>query len=237
MSNIRTSCKECVFRLNDHYNNQLSCLLGRLDIFQEREEAVKEQDYYLINRFCNTCRNKPQTKESILKEVEISCTFIVYGFNDYWITLKSILKQTVKPKAVFVVFDDQKMFDKEKCKEIQELYQNQEIALIFKRWLEPTEYTKMIDEVVSKCKTQFYIPIKGQIPRDFIEKMNYRINYEMIPTNAYFTSKHKSIFNALISCSLHKMVNGNNERSIISKIEELLVDKSDKERSTIVWSQ
>lgn len=235
MNNIRTSCKECVFRLNDDSDNQNSCSLDRLEIFKEREEAVKEHNYYLINRFCNTCRNKPQTKESILKEVEISCTFIVYGFNDYWITLNSILKQTIKPKAVFVVFDDQKMFNKEKFKEIQELYQHEEITLIFKRWLEPTKYTRMIDEVVSKCKTQFYIPIKGKIPRDFIEKMNHRINYEMIPTNAYFTSR--SIFNSLISCSLHKIVNGNEDRSIIEKIEELLVDKSDKERSTIVWSQ
>lgn len=234
MANIRTSCEKCVFRINDS-EKQTGCSLNRLSKFINREEAIKEKDYYIINRFCNTCRDKDYTEESILKEVEISCTFIVYGMNDYWITLKSILKQKIKPKAVFIVFDDQKMFNKEKFKEFQELYKNEDIALIFKRWFEPTDYLKMIDEVVLKCNTQFYIPIKGQIDENFIKDLNQRINYDMIPTNAYFTQK--SIFNSLIACSLHKLVNGNYERIIIEKLEELLKDKPEKEKSTIVWSQ
>lgn len=235
MSNIKTSCKECVFRIDNEDGNQEWCNLGRLKKFKERGEAVQEQDYYIIDRFCNTCRNKDYTKEAILKEVEISCTFIVYGFNDYWITLKDILKQTIKPKAVFVVFDNQDMFNKDKFKTFQELYKNEEIALIFKRWFDPTNYEQMIDEVVQKCNTQFYIPIKDKIDKNFIEKMNYRINYEMIPTNAYFTNN--SIFNALISCSLHKIINGHKDEGMIEKLKILLKDKTEKERSTIVWSQ
>jgi hypothetical protein len=235
VSNIKTSCEMCIFRKNLDDGVQNGCSLDRLNIFLERGEARKEKDFYIIDRFCNTCRNKDYTEESILKEVEISCTFIVYGANDFWITLKSILKQTIKPKAVFVVFDDQKMFNKEKYKEFQEIYKNSEIQLIFKRWLEPTDYLKMIDEVVLKCNTQFYIPIKGNIDKNFIKKLNDRINYDLIPTNAYFTQN--SIFNSLISCSLHKMLNGNKEIPLKEKLEELVKDKSEKERSTIVWSQ
>ena len=234
MANIRTSCEKCIFRINDS-EKQVSCTLDRLSKFINREEATQEKDYYIINRFCNTCRDNGYTKESILKEVEISCTFIVYGMNDYWITLKSILKQKIKPKAVFIVFDDQKMFNKEKFKEFQELYKNEEIPLIFKRWFEPTDYLKMIDEVVLKCNSQFYIPIKGNIKPNFIKDLNQRINYDLIPTNAYFTQN--CMFNALISCSLHKMVNGNFEQPLIDKLKELVKDKPEKERSTIVWSQ
>lgn len=234
MVKYKTSCEKCVFRINDS-ETQVGCSLGRLPIFINREEANKEKDYYIIDRFCNTCRDKDYTEESILKEVEISCTFIVYGMNDYWITLKSILKQKVKPKAVFVVFDDQKMFNKDKFKEFQEIYKNEEIQLIFKRWFEPTDYLRMIDEVVLRCKTQFYIPIKGNIDPNFIKDLNQRINYDLIPTNAYFTQE--CMFNALISCSLHKMINGNNEQTVFSKLKELIKDKSEKEKSTIVWSQ
>lgn len=235
MANIKTSCEKCVFRVNDNSGKQNSCSLGRLSKFLNREEAREEKDYYLIDRFCNTCRDKDYTEESILKEVEISCTFIVYGLNDYWITLKSILKQKIKPKAVFIVFYDQQMFNREKFKEFQELYKNEEIPLIFKRWFEPTTYLKMIDEVVTKCKTQFYIPINGEIDKNFIKNMNQRINYDMIPTNAYFTQD--SIFNALISCSLHRMVYGNRQDPLFEKLKELVKDKPEKEKSTIVWSQ
>jgi hypothetical protein len=234
VANIRTSCEKCIFRINDR-EKQIGCSLDRLSKFIDRDEAIQEKDYYIINRFCNTCRDKDYTEESILKEVEISCTFIVYGMNDYWITLKSILKQKIKPKTVFVVFDDQKMFNKEKFKEFQELYNNQDILLIFKRWLEPTNYFKMVDEVVLKCNTQFYIPIKGNIDPNFIKDLNQRINYDLIPTNAYFTQS--SMFNALISCSLHKMINGNNEETVLAKLKDLVKDKPEKERSTIVWSQ
>ena len=239
MSDIRTLCVNCVFRKNDENGIQNDCALGRLHKFIDRGESEFNGEYYTINRFCNTCRDRDYTEESIMKEIELSCSFLVYGWNDYWITLKSISKQTVKPKSVYVLFDDPKLFNMEKYKEYKELYSNLDIPLIFKRFFKETNFLEAIDDTVPKLKSQYYIPIKGQIERDFIEKFNNMINIDMLKINAYF---NKSIFNSFISCSLHRIFNGNKVEPLSSKVKKYINGDLDilptqKEKETILFNE
>lgn len=232
---INTKCAFCLFRTNDGDGFQNGCSLGRLNKFIDRGEAVKEEDYYSINRFCNTCRSEGYTKESVLKEVQISCTFIVYGWNDYWQTLKSILKQTIMPTNTFVVFDDMRLFNIDKYKEYQELFNNKNSPLIFKRYFEDKPFRYIINDIVNKVETQFYIPVKRQIKPDFIENYNKIINYDLKQLNAHFKS---TLFESFISCNLHKRFNGNNDRLLVSKLKEFVSTlESEEQKQTIIFDK
>lgn len=233
---INTKCAHCLFRLNDESLKQTGCSLGRLDKFIEQNKAsiLDGDDFYTIDRFCNTCRSEGYTKESILKEVEISCCFIVYGWNDYWITLRSILKQTIKPKVVYVVFDDMRLFNQEKYKEYQDLFNHEGITLIFKRYFEQKSFTEIIDDVVKKCGTQFYIPVKKSLPRDFIAKYNDLINKDLVQLNAHFKS---TIFESFISCALHKRFDGNYNFSLKKKLLEFVKTLDSTQKNTIIFEE
>lgn len=224
---INTKCAHCQFRKNDENGQQNGCELNRLEKFISRNEAEPENDYYTISRFCSTCRSEGYTKESVLKEIEVSCCFIVYGWNDYWITLKSILKQTVKPRVVYVVFDDMRLFSMDKYKQYQELYNNQNITLIFKRYFENKPFFRMIDDIVRRCNTQYYCTIKHQIDSNFLEKYNKIINIDLVPLVAHFKKNH---FNSFISCALHNKFNGNYNLPIAKKIKQYLegLDENDR---------
>ena len=57
---IKTTCRECIFRLNDDDGNQNGCYLGKLEKYIDKNNTDKENDYYVINGLCNTCRNSPK---------------------------------------------------------------------------------------------------------------------------------------------------------------------------------
>lgn len=218
MSKIKTSCEICIFRKNDENHNQVGCKLNRLQKFINRGEAEKYNNYYHINRFCNTCRSTG-TKEEILKEVEISYSVIVYGWNDYWKTLKSLLYQTIKPKTVYVIFDDMKLFDKDKYYEFSEIFKEKGIQLNFKYFFENKNYLEMIDEIVPKLKTQYYTYIKDPISKDFIVPYHKMVNEEMIP---FICHVKKEYLNSIILCQFHKVAYGNNKKIITEKIKEYI---------------
>lgn len=233
---INTKCTHCLFRVNDDSGNQVDCSLGKIKTFIKRGEARLENDYYVIDRFCNTCRSEGYTKESIIKETQISCTFIVYGDNDYWQNLKSLLNQTIKPKNVFVVFKDMESFDKQKYDQYQEMFNNEGVPLIFKKYFEDKPFPNMIDDVVKKCESQFYIPTKRRIKPTFIEEYNKLINEDLVQLNAHFK---RTLFESFVSCTLHSRFNGNNGELLSKKVKDFLenIDHpvSQKEKDTIIF--
>jgi hypothetical protein len=236
VTNIRTDCMKCVFRQNDSDGVQISCELNRLSRFIKRGEAEKEGDRYIINRFCNTCRDiddmKKQnvSKQDVIEETKLSCCIIIDGTkSDYWDTIKSIKRQTHKPTEVYVVFKN--IFDKDKFNEIKSIFDGVDIPIMFKKYYDEKEFPQMVDDVISKCKSQYYIPVLKPIEDDVIEKYNYDINVDLKKLNAVIEN---SYYNSFISCTLHKILNGNNDESIIDKIKYLTKESDEECQKTIV---
>lgn len=233
MSKINTSCEKCIFRKNNEHGVQNGCELNRLEKFIQNSEAIKTKDYYIIHRFCNTCRDRGYTKEEILKEVQVSCSVIVNGLNkDYWPILKSLSYQIVKPKKVFVIIDEN--FNRGKYNDFQTLYHDKNIQLTFKRYFDDKGFEEMVDDIVERCKTQFYIPIQDQLPENFIFNFNKLINEDLRKINAILT---KNYYNSIVSCVLHKIAYGNNLKNINDKIKEYInkLPKNDPQRKTIIF--
>lgn len=229
---INTACAHCTFRINNEKGEQVSCELGRLEKFLEKNQAHKEKDFYIIERFCNTCSAEQISKETILKQREISYCLIVYGWNDYWQTLKSIPKLNIKPKEVYVILDDTKLLNKKKYDEYSEIFKNTEIPLTFKTYFDGSDHLKMIDEIIQKTKTQYYSYIKRPIPRDFVDKYNQMINYDMDLFNAHIK---KTYLNSFIACYLHRLVYGNSGKIVTDKIKELLDMQEDiKHKDSVI---
>lgn len=54
---MNTSCEHCIFAIKEN-GIQTGCKLGRLDKFKKANQVVLESNNcYIINNFCNTCRN------------------------------------------------------------------------------------------------------------------------------------------------------------------------------------
>lgn len=54
---MKTACEHCVFAVKKD-GVQTGCRLGRLKIFQERQQVeLQPNGFYLLNELCNTCRN------------------------------------------------------------------------------------------------------------------------------------------------------------------------------------
>ena len=230
MSKIRTDCAKCVFRQNNEYGEQVSCELNRLSKFIDRGEAQKEGDRYFINRFCNTCRDidsmklNKVSKENIIEETKLSCCVIIDGTKqEYWDTIKSIKLQTLKPSEVYVVFKD--IFDKDKFNDIKAVFEGVNIPLMFKKYYDQKGFLNMVDDVVARCKSQYYIPILKPLKEDVIEEYNNIINVDLRKLTA---DLKEGYYNSFISCVLHKTLGGNQEEIITNKIK-LLLKESDKE--------
>ena len=56
MSNITTACEHCIFATKTN-KVQTGCLQNRLDIYLDRGQARLEDKVYIIDDYCNTCRN------------------------------------------------------------------------------------------------------------------------------------------------------------------------------------
>jgi hypothetical protein len=112
MNKIYTSCKDCVFKSSNSENIQIGCKFNKIDIFEKRDEAWLEEDYFVINRICTHCRNKEwedkfdNPEEQIKEETKIKIDIVVLsesGNHKKIInTLMSILTNKFYPNSITI---------------------------------------------------------------------------------------------------------------------------------------
>lgn len=94
LSNIKTSCQECVFATYAD-DTQTGCSLGRLDFFNYKEAYNDDGDFYILDGLCNFLRHKDWNNgeaslTKLYQETSLSFTVIINAFYlDSW-ALKNI---------------------------------------------------------------------------------------------------------------------------------------------------
>ena len=154
---LRTSCKNCIFRINDENNIQVGCKLNRLEKFQNQNKVEKQEDYYMINRFCNTCRHedhfKSSTETEIRKEVRVRNLVVVNCINEGYVrnTLDSLKRQTLLPTVIVCVFSkDQNPVSI--YKQYHEIFLNLNVNFNVKKILEDITEESYNHHIIQICK-------------------------------------------------------------------------------------
>lgn len=223
---METLCRDCTFRVNDESGKQISCELVRLEKFIELKQARFDQktDSYIIERFCNTCRNlkwaqdNPLGRNTILEDIAIDYGAIIeinnkYDFGQLNQTISSLMFQRFHPKVIVVVYHSQNgpsADDREGFREIAE-HCNVKFTI---------NYAKgdQLNEGVVNCDTQYYMWLKqGDIvPPFYSQELNDAINTQL---KQFIIAKKRDIF--VISRLAHDIYRGNTSETIIEKITKL----------------
>ena len=180
---IKTSCRDCIFAMWED-GNQIDCELDRLHKFDLRGEVKDIDNYCEIQRFCNTCRDsewlkqKPDIKETIMKDVEVQYAIVVrvrgnIDYENLQYTIGLLQSQTIKPRSINLV----------------QLYSEDTINRSVLQYMTdiPITLTKVVDEnkveetAISLCDTQYYAFVT---PGAFInpktgEELNKLLNYDL----------------------------------------------------------
>lgn len=211
---IQTICKHCVFKIG---SPQTGCKLNRLDRFIKKGNATLTEDYYTINRFCNTCRMDETSIEAVKKQVELKvCAFIFcdgVSAEDLTKTLNSLKKQTIVPNIVYCVFQSEQSLPgifKDNYEDFKLLDSNFNMKINY----EPTTIELAINEVLEKTqkKSTYLLCVRpGDVisPR-FIEDSNNVINEDMESIHIFESVKDATVmysYSSLIMYGYESVVN------------------------------
>lgn len=119
---IDTSCEGCVFRIEND-NKQSGCVANRLEQWKKLNLATDKGEYYLIDGYCNSCRNEEWVSRVFPDERNVSLKMLMARENarydaivvvpqdtkakDVAITMEGIYAQKNKPQSItWVVYKD-----------------------------------------------------------------------------------------------------------------------------------
>lgn len=234
---LRTICRDCIFALYDEqYTEQEGCIFGRTEKYKAQnklkqiEDEETELKYYEISTVCNLCRNgdwasnfeDPTAKA--LEQIKVKVGFVVLGGDNdglLWYTLDSILRQTVLPDKIVVVFYARTKSSIDIINYLTKHAQPKgvefELVNVFKT--DKIEY--LIDVGVSKLNSQYYTIYKSyrDLSPYFIEKLNKAINEDMRQVSMILPTE--GVHGLTIQKKLHEIIGGNNNISVIEKVKEL----------------
>lgn len=227
---IKTSCENCVFRINEN-DIQIDCKLDRLQKFKNRGKAdLQDSGYYIIDRFCNTCRDSSSfiSMDQLNQEISISCTFILNGnLDNLWRLLKDVSNLEFMPQRTVVFLS--RSFDRDRYLDFQNIFNSKSKQLIFKRYIEDISIESALDEICHRTDTQYYSYITDLIDGNPLEELNSLLNNDLERVVAIIKDK-----NSIVSTILHKRLGGNTDKCILEKIKELKETLSEEE-SSMIW--
>lgn len=196
ISVIHTPCKSCKFA--DYRDNiQISCLLGKIDLYKKRNIEVlevydEEKSFFVINnKKCDSFRTEQwyeknnmgsieDAKALVSKENELKYIAIIYTetdttIDDFKKIVDSLVSQQIRPKGVMVIREKNQKY----------LISIKEMSLILNEAKIPWRLQKFIDEdmdfdqkirasIRSAPVDRFYFLIypSKYIYCDFIKKIN-----------------------------------------------------------------
>jgi hypothetical protein len=236
---VKTYCKGCVFAtmVND---TQTSCMLGKLEKFQEQGSLVELKDnYFTIDRVCNFLRSKKWGNKFVGKDLtkvveeenKVKCSALVYVGKDHTIDdLKKTIDQLniqVHPfeKVIFVFYH----FKKHPFHIVYKIRQmmkssDWEIEHILELIADKGRCVDIAVQKISHKKSAYYTFLEAgkEIPTQFVYQLNRMVTEEMFPVVLGLPnpSKPKIEHGYTALTYLHKLVGGNREKPFHKKIEE-----------------
>lgn len=85
VSEIKTNCEKCTYAIFSS-GNQIGCETGRLDKFEQLEQAVvyknEDKSWYGLKRFCNLYREKKQDINEAKKQIASTFGLVVSDHSD-----------------------------------------------------------------------------------------------------------------------------------------------------------
>lgn len=225
---IRTLCKSCIFKIETN-GVQTSCRLSRLNKFKKSGVNVYlEDNSYIIDKLCNTCRdstwakNKNNVIEEVLNEVKPQIDYIILSheeeqdLNKIKTSIDSIKKQHIQYNSIIVsvkkngneIFKKLRTYD-DKIKVNQSLLVN----------VEGLE-NRSVDECVRLLNGNFYTVINAgeEIDINYSNYINNLINEQL--ENFVFIDGTDN-FPSLYFSKIHKLLYGNKNQPLQEKIKFL----------------
>jgi hypothetical protein len=237
---IVTSCRECGFAIFDELGlTQKGCQLNRTEKFEANDLAERINtdgiEHFKIKTVCNAQRPKdwvagrmnPTT--DVMYEIRLTVDFVLVtdevdspeNFTSRLLTsCYEINKQKEKPeRAVFVIPNGTGVKFREIADTIRD---NCIIPYEIVRVFEPTA-TKddLMDMGVARCKSRYVAvySLGHKIDRRLVFNLNRAINKHL---QRFLLLTTENNFDGLVfSRQLHKMVDGNKEKPVWGKIQEL----------------
>lgn len=236
---ICTLCRDCCWaEFDEEYSLQIGCKFNRLFKYKELNKAslIKDKEtnlqYYKISTLCNRCRTIDYMKlyenpeQTVIKQTNLvfgSLIIIENNTNEEILkTVDSLINQSYKPSYICIVFFERK----NSIKYLIDRVKASSIKVEITNVLGNNSIENMIDNGVRRILNTHYYNIckAGFIYPDFyLNRINYLINEELYQISMI---KPKEGINGLtIQTELHKILGGNFEENLTSKIDKLAKDQ------------
>tara|TARA_R110002110_G_scaffold37253_6_gene123267 strand:- start:6082 stop:6978 length:897 start_codon:yes stop_codon:yes gene_type:complete len=233
-----TSCKNCVFSIENEEGNQTGCKLGRIEKYRERgvtivEARNEESEFYGIETWCNAYRGEPwgiaNKDEDLISLVKLETTpnvsFIVLvkdSVDGFEKTIDSILNQNEAKTARIVVAHGGREADVDylelihKCNDLL----GGKIDYKVQNLMPDMSQEEIIDEAFDNLVNGYYSIVEcgKEVPEDLIQVLHRNLHDEL--KNVGLVKAHDGINGLTVQCVLHKFLVGNNGASIETKLKE-----------------
>lgn len=117
-SEIKTSCEKCTFAKHED-NKQVGCEAGRLQKFVEKGNAFYNNEFHVLNRFCNMYRENTESVNVARERIES-----VFGIAIYDNQEQSNIKDTIE--SIYSI-----NYDKKKLKIVISSIHNESASYFF----------------------------------------------------------------------------------------------------------
>lgn len=211
---IKTSCKDCIFRLNNESGLQIDCAQGRLKIFEKQNKISLTENYYTIDRLCNTCRadnsnlSDPfQEVGKIRKEVSVPFYLIVNCEDNQNIPIdiiNKIAKSQYENLTVHFIFNSGRFINL--FNGIRNTVNNRFKFKVSKTLQEEDSINFVVSSIVKELKPDYFVGYTDACtdfdPNTFKE-IDERVNDELRTLAAYI-SRHSVFFHKNILAMMFK---------------------------------
>tara|TARA_R100000008_G_C3585569_1_gene171997 strand:+ start:2912 stop:3727 length:816 start_codon:yes stop_codon:yes gene_type:complete len=225
MSEIKTNCTDCVFALRDK-DHQSSCTLNR----HEKLKVVDttEDNYFLLERFCNTYRPQEWIEELDLEEqMELEATVLneVRPRMGFFIrldtsvpdaidrldkTLQSCIDMNGGPAYIAVITDKVEYNEEIWTLFIKHFGENSDIKYhIVQLEAEFEELPRILDEAFTHAQNGWiYVTSSGKtVPKDTLDILHKRLNIDLL--QIMMVEPYDNLDGLMFPAFVFKFLNGN----------------------------
>ena len=229
---IEMHCKGCVFMTNIQQGSstkQVGCRLGRSDVLCPDSTGDTDEDgnfSFVFDRFCNCYRPKAWAdligenaiqEEEVLKEVVpriglfliFDKSFKEQGISKLLESIRDLKSQTLSKFRYVVVINPDVAYNEEIQSVLADSFDFEETEYHLIQVLSEDVELHHLDDAISFAKNGWVLvtTIGQEIPHDFIEKMNNRINRDLLRTA--IIKPYDGLNGLVFQSSLYKYLDGN----------------------------
>lgn len=243
---FQTTCQFCVFRMDDQDGEQVGCSQERLGFFRSRGElAAKEpgENFYKINRICNTCR-LPEWAEAqdtnvhdleflAMMEVEVKLDLIVLVSNLEESKLESTL-DSLSPheyiQSIWVVGSNLSREFIEHAKTICSDYTGK-LKWYVKSLVKEEDEPGFLNDAMQACKeTYVYVLNAGdEFDLNYVDELDEEVNFRMKQVLLYDYYSWEVMAPRIYHKQAFMMVGGDGKRKAVDKLRELAEEQNKKD--------